>query len=252
MKTTVLERTEPMNERLKAAAVLLVIALQIPLPASGQQAPAQGQTQPPGQTQAPPSATSAPLPPAKPAAQPRQLTLTPDYSAGRFFFPYTPRQVAEPMLTNSPRIDQLIQNGKLMLSLEDTISLALENNMDIAVQRFTPWLDETALLRSLSGVNGRLVFDPVVTGTSYISKASTPINNPFLAGVNITNRWLARGAQSHHPQRSGQFHLHPGLFSGHPASGNFQQHPFFRSISPPIFSIPSANHSSPSKSLSRC
>ncbi len=164
MKTTVLERTEPMNERLKAAAVLLVIALQIPLPASGQQAPAQGQTQPPGQTQAPPSATSAPLPPAKPAAQPRQLTLTPDYSAGRFFFPYTPRQVAEPMLTNSPRIDQLIQNGKLMLSLEDAISLALENNMDIAVQRFTPWLDETALLRSLSGVNGRLVFDPVLTG----------------------------------------------------------------------------------------
>jgi outer membrane protein TolC len=105
------------------------------------------------------------------------------------------------MLTNSPRIEQLIVNNtgasdntgagggepnqgrKLMLSLEDAISLALENNMDIAVQRFTPWLDETALLRAKSGVNGRLVFDPVLTGTGYISQSSTPINNPFLAGV---------------------------------------------------------------------
>jgi outer membrane protein TolC len=55
--------------------------------------------------------------------------------------------------------------------------------MDIAVQRFTPWLDETALLRAKSGVNGRLVFDPVLTGSGYISQSSQPINNPFLAGV---------------------------------------------------------------------
>ncbi|MGA2719912.1 MAG: TolC family protein, partial [Candidatus Acidiferrales bacterium] len=75
------------------------------------------------------------------------------------------------------------QGDKLMLSLEDAISLGLENNMDIAVQRFTPWLDETALLRAKSGVNGRLVFDPVLTGTGYISQSSVPVNNPFLAGV---------------------------------------------------------------------
>jgi len=172
-----------MTQRLKVvAALLMMIALQIPLPASAQQAPAQGQTK------APPAAQAQPLP-AKPApSQSRQLTLAPDYSPGKSWLPhiaapYTPFNVPEPTLTNSPRISQLIQDGKLMLSLEDAISLTLENNMDIAVQRFTPWLDETAVLRSLSGVNGRLVFDPVLNGTGYIAQASQPINNPFLAGV---------------------------------------------------------------------
>ena len=141
----------------------------------------------------------APRSQAQPGASSRTLTLTPDYSFGPSFYPhftlpYRPLQAPEPTLTNSPRIEQLIvdnsgvsgqpnQGRKLMLSLEDAISLALENNMDIAVQRFTPWLDETALLRARSGVNGRLVFDPVLTGTGYISQSSTPINNPFLAGV---------------------------------------------------------------------
>ena len=67
--------------------------------------------------------------------------------------PYTPIDVPEPPLTNTPRISQLIQNGQLMLSLEDAISLALENNLDIAVQRFTPWLDEANLLFAKSGAN---------------------------------------------------------------------------------------------------
>jgi outer membrane protein len=170
-----------MARRLKLVAALLLL---IGSMAGAQQAPA------PGQTQAPPSATSSPLPAARAAAPVRELTLTPDYSAGRWFFPYASRTVAAPLLTNSPRIEQLIQGGKLMLSLEDAVSLALENNLDIAVQRFTPLLDETALLRARSGVNGRQVFDPVLTGQGYIAKVSTPINNPFLAGVNLSTTGL--------------------------------------------------------------
>jgi outer membrane protein len=172
-----------MNRRLKVvAASLLMIAPQIASPAIAQQGPTQVQTQ------APPAARAQPLPVKPTPTQMHQLTLMPDYSIGQFSFrhftlPYTPIDVPEPMLTNSPRIDQLVQNGKLMLSLDDAISLALENNMDIAVQRFTPWLDETALLRARSGINGRLAFDPVLTGTGYISESSTPVNNPFLAGI---------------------------------------------------------------------
>ena len=153
-----------MTQRFKAvAALLLMIGSQIVSPAFARQAPAQGQTQgssaTPSQTQPGQSASG----------QGRQLTLAPDYSKGKPWWPhvtepYRPLEVAQPLLNNSPRVNQLIQGDKLMLSLEDAVSLALENNMDIAVQRFTPWLDETALLRSLSGVNGRLVFDPVLTG----------------------------------------------------------------------------------------
>jgi outer membrane protein len=167
----------------KAFAVLLILSAFFTSQAGGQ-----------GQTQAPPPSAvqpqeQAPPPTPPPPAPRRQLNLGPDYSLGRgrAFFPspapYTSLNVPAPMLTNSPRIDQLIQAGKLNLSLEDALSLALENNMDIAVQRFTPWLDEAALLRSRSGVNGRLAFDPVVTGQMYYSQSSTPINNPFLVGV---------------------------------------------------------------------
>jgi outer membrane protein len=132
-------------------------------------------------------------PPALSADQARNLKLMsgPDYSKGNpwwppFVSPYKPIKIPEPLLTNSPGIEQLVQNGKLMLSLEDAISLALENNLDIAVQRLTPSLDQVALLRAESGVNGRLLFDPTLTGQLTIDKSSTPINNPFLAGVGTT------------------------------------------------------------------
>ena len=55
------------------------------------------------------------------------------------------------MLTNSTRIDQLIQGGKLMLSLDDAISLALENNLNINIERFVPWIQETQLLKAKAG-----------------------------------------------------------------------------------------------------
>ena len=54
-----------------------------------------------------------PRPQAQPGASSRTLTLTPDYSFGQSFYPhftlpYRPLQAPEPMLTNSPRIEQLI------------------------------------------------------------------------------------------------------------------------------------------------
>ncbi len=65
--------------------------------------------------------------------------------------PYQQTQVPEPQFTNSPRIDQLIKDGKLMLSLQDAVELALENNLDIQVQRFNPWIAETDILRTMGG-----------------------------------------------------------------------------------------------------
>ncbi len=53
--------------------------------------------------------------------------------------PYRPILIPEPVLTNSPRVDQLIHDGKLELTLQDAVELALENSMDIAVSRYNPW-----------------------------------------------------------------------------------------------------------------
>src|SRR5579863_9190282 len=121
-------------------------------------------------------------------APPRTVDLKADYSSGKkwypnFIAPYTPIERAEPSLTNSPRIDQLLRSGKLMLSLQDAISLALENNLAIDVERYTPWLDEVGLLRAKSGSNGLVPFDPTVTSNLNLQDSVTPLNNPLFAGV---------------------------------------------------------------------
>src|SRR5713101_700644 len=133
-------------------------------------------------------------------------TLGPDYSNGprwfpNFISPYKSIKMPEPTLTNSPRLDQLVQGDKLMLSLEDAISIALENNLDISVQRFTPWIAQTDLLRAKAGGVARGLgsssnvvlgsgpsasFDPVFTTGVNWSRASIPVNNPFLSGTGTT------------------------------------------------------------------
>jgi outer membrane protein len=56
---------------------------------------------------------------------------------------------------NSPRLRTLIHDGKLELSLSDAVALALENNLDIAVQRFVLPFSQTDLLRTKSGSAAR-------------------------------------------------------------------------------------------------
>jgi outer membrane protein len=65
--------------------------------------------------------------------------------------PYTPRHLAAPNLANTARIDQLMHDGKLYLSLNDAIALALENNLDIAIARYNLNIADTDILRARSG-----------------------------------------------------------------------------------------------------
>ena len=166
-----------MSRRLRhVATAVLTIASFAVSPAYGQQA----------QSQAPP------VPPTSETARNRKLMSCTYYSIGpssfpHFTLPYQQRQVPEPLLANSPRIDQLIQNGKLMLSLDDAISLSLENNLAIAVQRYTPWMDEASLLLAKAGgtPGSRLGFDPIFTSSLNMQQIETPINNPITSGVGV-------------------------------------------------------------------
>lgn len=65
--------------------------------------------------------------------------------------PYTPRQVAPPNLANSARIDSLMHDGKLYLSVNDAIALALENNLDVAIARYNLNIADTDVLRAKAG-----------------------------------------------------------------------------------------------------
>jgi len=79
-------------------------------------------------------------------------------------------------MTNTDRINQLIHEGKLELSLQDAIALALENNLDVELQRYTRQLAATDVLRAQAGGSLRGIplsiregptglGVPVVTGT---------------------------------------------------------------------------------------
>jgi outer membrane protein TolC len=79
--------------------------------------------------------------------------------------PYTPDSVPDPLMTNSPRLDQLIRDGKLNLSLKDAIDLALENNLDLAIARYNLPIADADLLRTKAGGTFLGVNTGVVQGT---------------------------------------------------------------------------------------
>jgi outer membrane protein TolC len=79
--------------------------------------------------------------------------------------PYTADHVPEPVLTNSPRLDRLIRDGKLYLSLKDAIDLALENNLDLAIARYNLPIADADLFRTRAGGSFLGVNTGVVQGT---------------------------------------------------------------------------------------
>ncbi len=72
-----------------------------------------------------------------------------------FWRPYEQQSVSLPVLENSPRLGNLIHDGKLELSLADAVALTLENNLDIVVSRYTIPFSQTDLLRTKSGQAAR-------------------------------------------------------------------------------------------------
>jgi len=67
------------------------------------------------------------------------------------FAPYTPTTVEPAVTVNSTRLEDLAKGGKIYLSLSDAIVLALENNYDIAIQRYNIDIADTDILRAKSG-----------------------------------------------------------------------------------------------------
>jgi outer membrane protein len=77
---------------------------------------------------------------------------TPDGNwLSRVGHPYEARQVSEISIQNSQRIFELMRAGKLYLSLEDAIALALENNLDVELERFLMPIAATDVERTSGG-----------------------------------------------------------------------------------------------------
>ncbi len=141
------------------------------------------------QTPAPTPTVNAPAPSATATAVAQPVSATPiqipvpnysqpfylrdtavDYTKPKNPFPnpikqYTVTDFDLPRLTNTPRLDQLVRDGKIYLSLADAVTLALENNFDIAIARINLDIADSDILRSHAGSSLRGVSTGLVTGT---------------------------------------------------------------------------------------
>jgi outer membrane protein TolC len=85
------------------------------------------------------------------------------------FSPYRPSTVPPIDLANSPRLQSLMRDGKLYLSLQDAIALAIENNLDLAAFRYNLPTALTDLARTKAGYSA----NGVNTSVSYPQGASS-------------------------------------------------------------------------------
>lgn len=151
--------------RLKIATAISCL-LAGSMPGYGQAAP-QTPANPAGQ----PATQGLPQEPTPNSTQP--LFMRPqarDFSKPRGYWPnplapYTPTTAAPGDFYNSPRLDNLVKDGKIYLSLSDAIVLALENNYDIAIQRYNLNIADTDILRTKSGALFLGINSGLVTGT---------------------------------------------------------------------------------------
>jgi outer membrane protein TolC len=102
--------------------------------------------------------------------------------------PYVPRDVPRVDFNNSPRIESLMRAGRIYLSLQDTIALALENNLDIEWARYGPRLAESDVQRASAGQLLRGLSGGVRQGPS-----SAGGGGGVLAGANLLGSTGAAG-----------------------------------------------------------
>ncbi len=137
---------------LRQAALVSALSVAATLASAGQAAP------PATTTTAAATASTTTAPP-----QPFQVSLPHSHNP---LGPYLPSTVPAANLANSPRLDQSIRDGKLYLSLEDAIALALENNLDLAIARYNVPIAEADILRTRAGAPFLGVNTGIVQNTS--------------------------------------------------------------------------------------
>jgi outer membrane protein len=117
-------------------------------------------------------ASQLPAAPAPVLTQPLDLRPTGrDYSKpfgpllGNPINMYRSTSIGKASFANSVRLDNLVKDGKIYLSLSDAIALAIENNYDIAIARYDLDIADTDILRTKAGFSPLSAPSGLVTGT---------------------------------------------------------------------------------------
>ncbi|MDQ2841270.1 MAG: TolC family protein [Acidobacteriota bacterium] len=90
--------------------------------------------------------------------------------------PYQKTEIPPVNLANSDRLETLVRAGNLYLSAQDVIALALENNLDIEIQRYGPLLTKEVSLRANGGGLLRDVGTTVAQGATSVSTTGVNLN----------------------------------------------------------------------------
>ena len=138
------------------AAVMLTLTAGVPPGFAQEQS---GGVSGAGAKQSEKQASQLPTAPAPILTQPLDLRPTGrDYSKpfgpllGNPINAYRPTSIGKASFANSVRLDNLVKDGKIYLSLSDAIALAIENNYDIAIARYDLDIADTDILRDESGI----------------------------------------------------------------------------------------------------
>ena len=78
---------------------------------------------------------------------------------------FKPTSIGKASFANSVRLENLVKDGKIYLSLSDAIALAIENNYDIAIARYDLDIADTDILRTKTGAAPLGSPSGLVTGT---------------------------------------------------------------------------------------
>ena len=97
---------------------------------------------------------------------------------------YRARPVPPPSLVNSSRLDSLLRGGNIYLSLQDCIALALENNLDIEIQRYLPRIAEAGMMATHAGGPARTITTNVTAGPT--SSSVNGVGVSVTAGTGVT------------------------------------------------------------------
>jgi len=83
---------------------------------------------------------------------------------------------------DTPRLESLVKSGNLYLSVQDAIALVLENNLDIEIQRYGPFIAREVQRRAEAGGYLRNANTPLLAGPVSVSTAGVSTNTNGLAG----------------------------------------------------------------------
>ena len=110
--------------------------------------------------------------------------LRPDFLG--FLGPYRTPTVPPLFDGNAARMDGLIRDGKLYLSLQDAIALALENNLDVEAERYNITLARTDLVRAAGGGSTRGIDYTTELPQNGVGGPGSPLLNATTANSNPT------------------------------------------------------------------